>query len=470
MKNTDEQTSILDFAKGDSANMMVNALAGTGKTSTLEQIDKTCRTTPVLYLVFNRRNADEATSRMASTTTVRTFNSLGHRIWQSAIGPRLRLDTKKTYLIFKEIADEVKGEAARAIWDSYDQVRFGVEMAKALGYVPESIHPNATRLISRNQLHNHLDEEPDDLVADLIDAVLKRSIQLSYSGTIDYNDQIYMSALFGGTYPKFPLTLVDEYQDLNPTNHEMIRKLVGNRRLIGVGDPNQNIYGFRGAAKSGMRQAVQTYGMTEFDLSISFRCPSAIVRNTHWHVPHFRWFKEGGTVEFLQSLSMESLPDSAVVLCRLNAPLFALGMRLLGAGRGVRIVGSDIGASLVKTMRKLGPEGTSQSQAYDLIEEWRQLKLAKESRTADDTADCMRVFVSHASTLGTACAYAEHIFSQRGSIQLSTGHKFKGLEATTIYHLNPKVIGDGPQDRNIRYVIQTRSSDYYAEFDLETVQ
>jgi superfamily I DNA/RNA helicase len=467
---TSEQIAILDEVRASTTNLMLNAYAGCGKTSTLEMIDKAAKQKPALYLVFNKRNADEATERMLSTTTVRTFNSLGHRIWGQAIGKNLKLDSQKTYKLFKELADEVKGEAAREVWNSYEGVKQGIELGKAIGYVPDGIYPNASRLATRNALHAKLDEEPDDLTSDLIDALLRRSITAAYNGEIDFNDQVYMSALFGGTYPKFPLTLVDEYQDLSPVNHEMIRKLVGDRRLIGVGDPHQNIYGFRGAKAGGMVEAVTKFKMTEMDLSISFRCPSAIVRNAQWHVPQFKWFREGGSVEHLGIIASDQIPDSSVFICRLNAPLFALAMRLIGSGRGVSIVGSDIGPRLIKTMTKLGDSSMSSAAVLTAIDEWLEIKLAKESKTAEDTAACMRVFAGHGSDLGQAIRYAEHLFAQRGSIQLMTGHKSKGLEFPNVYHLDPALIRDSVQERNIRYVIQTRSSDRYSEISSSDIQ
>lgn len=469
MNHTDEQLAILDAAKAE-GNLMLQAYAGCGKTSTLEMIDKLAKERPAMYCVFNKRNADEARDRMCSTTTVKTFNAIGHAIWQSAISPRLKVETRKTYDIFKEIANEVKGDAARAIWDTYDEVRRGVEFAKALGYVPDGVYPNAKRLITQRVLHNQLDEEPDDLVSDLIDAVLKRSIKQSYDGLIDYNDQIYMSALFGGTYPKYPLTLVDEYQDLSPVNHEMIRRLVGNRRLIGVGDPNQNIYGFRGAKRGGMGEAVAQYSMTEMDLSISFRCPEAIVRNAWWHVPKFKWSKTGGHVETLSILDSRDIPPDSVFISRNNAPIFSFVLKLIGSGHSVRIVGSDIGPRLIKTMEKLGDLSMTQTQTLGAIDEWLALKLAKESKTAADTAECMRVFARTGSSLSQAIAYAEHLFKQHGTIQLMTGHKSKGLEFPLVYHLDSQLLGDSPQDKNLRYVIQTRSSNTYFEIESEAVE
>lgn len=467
--HTDEQLAILDAAHS-TGNIMMNALAGCGKTSTLEAIDKIAKDKPALYVVFNKRNADEATERMLSTTAVRTFNGLGHRIWQDAIQPRLKLDTKKTYSIYKEICDEVKGPAAKALWDAWDEVRRGIELAKALGYIPEGAHPTAKGLLAQSAFHARLDESPDDLVSDLIDACLKRSIAQAYQGTIDYNDQIYMSALFTTAYPKYPLTLVDEYQDLSPVNHEVIRRLVGNRRLIGVGDPNQNIYGFRGALRNGMSEAVTKFAMREMDLSISFRCPEAIVRNAWWHVPKFKWFNKGGHVEILNTRSVSDIDSGSVFICRNNAPIFSFALRLLSSGHSVRIVGSDIGPRIIKTMEKLGDENLNQAGVLSAIDDWLELKLAKESKTAEDTAECMRVFARSGSNLGQAIAYADHLFKQHGTIQLMTGHKSKGLEFPLVYHLDPQILGDSPQDKNLRYVIQTRSSDTYLEIASKNVQ
>src|SRR5712664_2226779 len=272
MTSTDEQVEILNAATLTKSNLMLNALAGTGKTSTLELIERAIKPKqPILYLVFNKKNADEATERMLSTTTVRTFNSLGHRIWAQSQSRNLKLNAKKSGDILRDLIRESPSRAQSELWASYHEVIAGVTLAKALGYVPEGKYPTAKRLIAQSAFHSLLEERPDDLTSDLIDATLSRSIKLAYDGIIDYNDQIYMPALFGGTFPKFPLVLVDEYQDLSPVNHQMLARLV-HHRLIGVGDPYQNIYGFRGAKAGGMSEATRQYSMGVFPLNISFRC------------------------------------------------------------------------------------------------------------------------------------------------------------------------------------------------------
>jgi len=77
----------------------------------------------------------------------------------------------------------------------------------------------------------------------------------------------------------------------------------------------------------------------------------------------------------------------------------------------------------------------------------------------------LKVFLEHGRTLGEAITYAEHLFAQTGTIRLTTGHKAKGLEWDTVYHLDEHLLGSDEQNKNLRYVIQTRSKDRYYEID-----
>lgn len=483
-KPTDEQTAILDAVTGSSSNLILNALAGTGKTSTLRMIERATKTKPVLYLVFNKANARESEydakaknpeGRMQSTTTVRTLNSLGHRIWAQSTGKNLRLPApkKRENKCADILRDMIKAapQAHRgAMWDSYWPVLDGVAMAKAMGYKPNGYYNNVEGLCDDETLYAALDERPDDLVAGLIDAVLAKSIAQAYDGYIDYNDQVYMPAVFGGIFPQFPLVMVDEYQDLNNCNHKMVERLCrGKTRLIGVGDPAQSIYAFRGACTNGMQEAQAKFSMQPLSLSVSFRCPQAIVEAARWRVPHFKWSKAGGHVEGLSELPAKDIPDSATFLCRNNAPLFRLAMQLLSAGRSVSVAGSDIGPKLIAIMRKLGSDDYPRKRVLEAIAEWEADKVAKESKTAADLAGCMRVFAEHGNNLSQAVAYAEHLFKQDGSIRLSTGHKAKGLEWNSVFLLDPWLCREDEQDLNLRYVMQTRSADSLFEVDTTSI-
>lgn len=466
---TSEQSHILSLTTSTSANLLINAYAGTGKTTTLELLERATSTRPILYLVFGSKNAEDARKRMLSTTTVRTANAFGHRVWASSINKALKVDPKKTATILRGIIDETPKRDQGPIWDSYWEVIHGVGMAKSLGYVPEGKFPAAKRLVGQAAFHSSLEESPDDLTADLIDAVLTRSITAAYAGNIDYNDQVYMPGLFGGTFPRFPLVLVDEAQDLNPVNHALLDRAIRHRAIF-VGDPWQSIYGFRGAVQGGMAKLAEKFSTTPADLSVSFRCPQAVVEAARWRVPNFKWIKEGGHVETLRELQANDLPDEASILCRNNAPLFRVAMQLLVAGRSVQVAGSDIGPKLIGILKRLGPEDLSQASVLSAIDDWLAEKTDKGSTTAGDLADCMKVFAQHGSSLSTAIKYAEHLFAQKGTIRLMTGHKAKGLEFETVYFLDPWLCKDNEQDLNLRYVIQTRSMNNLFEINSRDIR
>jgi DNA helicase II / ATP-dependent DNA helicase PcrA len=468
---TDEQIDILNSGTLSSDNMMIEALAGTGKTHTLEALGNALPKKPALYLVFNKKNAAEAEGKMPYNVEVRTLNSIGHRTWAATQYKKLTLDDRKTYNIFREMTSESKSRSATdEMWACYETVRIGVGLAKSLGYVPSS-YSQGKSLATRNELHRFMDEVPDDLAADIIDEILTRSIKAAFSGKVDFNDQVYMPAVFPATCTKFPVVLVDEYQDLSPTNHALLGK-VAKHRLIGVGDPYQNIYGFRGASAGGMHDAKSLYTMSTFPLTTSFRCPSEIVKHVHWRVPSYRWHRIGGTVERPSRLSACDIPDDATIICRNNAPILAAAFKLISIGKSVNVAGTEIGPRLVGIMRKLGPETMQRTAVLHAIDEWLERKLEAESKSAEDMAQCMKVFAEHGRDLEQAIAYAEHLFKQEGSITLTTGHKAKGLEWPTVIHLDPWLVRRKrtEQDQNLDYVISTRSSDTLIEVDSEAIE
>lgn len=465
---TPEQQAILDQVAFGPPNVQIIAYAGCGKTTTLELIDDVLPTAPRLIVAFNKRIADVLQKRMAPTTECRTLNSLGYRVWNKTITDRIAVDPKKTLNAFKSyIADKSPGDRSY-LWSFYDDIRAAVDMAKAVGYIPIGAPHNERSLTHAREFFEGMFPYLTAQARIAVDELLYDSIRLAYKGVLDFNDQLYMPALFGGMFPKFPVTMIDEDQDLSPINHEMVRKLVGkDRRLIAVGDPYQSIYGFRGALTDGMSRQRAQFSMLSLPLSLSFRCPEQIVENARWRAPNFRWLNPGGRVETLEILSIPDIPDGSAVLCRNNAPLFKFAIRCLSHGRAVSMAGTDIGPRLISTLRRLGDGEMLRPQVLSAIDAWEHAR--PDSPSAKDMADSLRLFASLGLNLDSAVAHAEHVLRQDGRIFLSTGHKSKGLEWPTVYHLDPWLIGDGDQELNLRYVIQTRSSDAYFEINSDQI-
>jgi DNA helicase-2/ATP-dependent DNA helicase PcrA len=467
---TAEQAAIIAAVRDTSANIMVNALAGTGKTSTIEMVCHAVKNIPILYLAFNKRIVDEAAKRMPSHVECRTQNGLGHRVWAQATGKRLVVDSGKMRQILKNLISELPRKDQGEAWEDFSDTLKWISRAKRAGYVPDSWTGHCKTVIDgfMNFIEGEDDLPPTGQQRYLINRALHLSIMAAYEGGIDFDDQIYMPVIFGGPWPKFPLVIVDEVQDQSPLNHEMMKRLV-TQRFMGVGDPWQSIYAFRGAVTNGMKALVEHFHCTELPLSLTFRVPRKGVERAHSRVPWFEAYHSNpeGTITTLDEWGPNDIPSSAAIICRNNSPLLSLGFKLLASHRAIKLVGMDIGAGLVRILRKIGPTDLRGIELDNAIAAWTKnaLQSAKNSASVYDRADCLYVLTRGRKHLGEAIIQAESLFKQEGPIQLLSGHKCKGLEWDWVMHLDPwripgKYAEEGTeayeQELNVRYVIETR--------------
>jgi len=488
---TEEQAAIVEAAKRTKDNLLVSALAGATKTSTLVLVANAVLT-PTLALAFNKRIAEEMAKRLPGHVQSSTINSVGHRAWGTAVGKRLAVEPNKGYNDLKEYSDTKPQSQKKLISDNFAAIMRAVRLAKSMGYVPPKAQSMGKSLCDEGSfeaaLWNAVDADVDDFFLSTVDEMLLRSIAQAYNGLIDFDDQIYMSTLFGGQFTKFPLVLADEVQDLSPLNFETLTKVIGSR-LIAVGDQNQAIYGFRGAHTSAMSVMKEKFDMTELPLTISMRCPIKVVEYVRHRVPTMRypdWAKEG-KVERLTELDPKDIVDGSAIICRNNAPLFACAMRLIRAGRGIHLIGNDIGAGLVKLMKKIAPNTLPKEEFRKAIRAWHteEIRRQPEERHAviHDKFACLNVFADVGNDSNEAMLWAENLFKQAGPIQMMTGHKSKGLEFDIVYHLEPHLIpskwsrkaaeeGDDTQlqqEYNLQYVIHTRAKETLYIIDLEDI-
>src|SRR6267378_172548 len=238
-KPTDEQVEIYDRIRSTADNLLINALAGGGKTTTLEGAMSYIRE-PTLYLAFNTSVVKEAEERQRNETIpsivkIDTLNRLGLRCWKAGNGKATTDPDKPFNLLRAYISDQVTGkEDRRAANEAFADILHATKMAKHLGYIPEGQYTYARRLCGIDGLNARLETPLTPFEQEIVDDVLFTSIQASYAGSVDFDDQIYMPALFGGSFPRFPNVLIDEDQDLSPANHALLDKLAKGR-LCAVG-------------------------------------------------------------------------------------------------------------------------------------------------------------------------------------------------------------------------------------------
>ena len=87
-------------------------------------------------------------------------------------------------------------------------------------------------------------------------------------GLMDFSDQIELGARLAADQPevgaaerdRFRVVLLDEYQDTSVAQATMLSRLFGGGHAVtAVGDPNQAIYGWRGASVSNILGFADTF-------------------------------------------------------------------------------------------------------------------------------------------------------------------------------------------------------------------
>lgn len=111
--------------------------------------------------------------------------------------------------------------------------------------------------------------------------------RLRLMNLIDYEDMPLLALralrenewLRSALLAKFPILIIDEYQDLGSALHRMVLGLcfTTGMRLFAVGDPDQSIYGFNGARPDLLQLLSERHGVETVRLRLNYRCATRIL-------------------------------------------------------------------------------------------------------------------------------------------------------------------------------------------------
>ncbi len=146
-----------------------------------------------------------------------------------------------------------------SIYDEQDKVSILKKIVAALGvddkaYAPKSVGYAISDAKNKLQLPGDLQQASGDAIMGKIYAQYQQT--LKQNNAMDFDDLIMQTVLLLRSKPevlqryqeRFMHILVDEYQDTNCTQYELIKLLAAKGdNLCVVGDPDQSIYGWRGA-------------------------------------------------------------------------------------------------------------------------------------------------------------------------------------------------------------------------------
>jgi superfamily I DNA/RNA helicase len=499
-----QQTAIVGWVERGTGSLFVEALAGTGKTTTLMLALPYTRGS-VRLVAFGKPIATELQLRIGAAgldgrCAASTFHSLGDgAVRRRFPNARLELGLKKDFAMGDalRVPREQIGGVSKLIGFAKQQLidPTGEDLAPWLAQVWK--HDIALDLLGRERRDRGAREA---LMAGDLDRQLEAACELARRGLgwhnahaeaiKNFDDMIYLPVFMDLAVQKYDWVLVDEGQDTNPGRRELAAKMMRpDTRSIWVGDRRQGIMGFTGADNDAVDLIIKQFGCTTLPLTVTYRCGRAIVEKARTWVPAYEAAATNseGLVRTIKAdaLHAESFRQPSgeqggdAILCRLTAPLVSLAFDLIKLRVACHVEGRDIGAGLVKLLDKFKNGASDLVGLTRELTAWREREVArllaakKEAQAAaiEDKVDTLLVLMENCSTVEGLRATVEGMFKDgdkegRKTLTLSTVHKAKGREwgRVYVYGMNrwmplPWVKAEWQleQERNLSYVAVTRA-------------
>lgn len=468
LKPTDQQIAIMDTAKSG-ANMVIEAGAGCGKTSTLQMIASHTGAQG-LFVAFNRAVADDAQKKLQGTRTqarnthrlayawaaghptasvvIKKLNSTS-RANSSMIASRMnvgKLRLKKDF----SLTGAAQVALARETLENF--MRSGDEKIT-------SRHFHSTVALEKNS------QEYKDLRHKIV-ALAQRMWEDALnpeSSIVKVTHDVYLK-LWSMERPRLPydLIMLDEAQDTNPAVKVVLDAQDHAQRIV-VGDSAQQLFRWTGAVNI----------MGEFegerrDLTKSWRFGRAIEDAANFYLDRLgaRIRLQGNYDIPSRIASSEDFDSDAstAILTRTNASAIARVTELINAGQGVYLVGGTKSQqSLIRAIDQLRQGRTSSHPELLGFPDYKALtEYVDESSEGRDLGLLVKMIEDYGaeSLLNTLDHCAEREAPDVTTI--STVHKVKGREwdqvvlAEDFVPANSKT-GDSDESLMVKYVAVTRA-------------
>lgn len=293
VRPTEEQLDIIrTVAKGE--NLVINAFAGSGKTTTLEMIAEEMNNKRILYLVYNKSMEQEAKKRFKQEyVKITTIHSLAYRYMTYSLDLKNRQLGNVSYL---DVANKlnIDPRIAKLALETYkyylnsdlvemNKYKLLSYLANEPNYLVNVLEEYARSALSYDKFVLLMNSESKDRINKFLKEhvlgkcfdIIKEIDNMISHGELTmphdyYLKQFHIALLNNQVKMKdYDLVLLDEAQDSNDVTMAIIANLSGQK--ICVGDRYQNIYSFRGS-----KNVMDILPFTQKFLRVSFRFGSNI--------------------------------------------------------------------------------------------------------------------------------------------------------------------------------------------------
>ncbi len=291
--------------------LLIVAGAGTGKTSVIVRriahliASKRARPDEIIALTFTDKAAAEMEERVDvlvpygyTDVWISTFHAFGDRVLREyalelGLTPDFKVLTQPEQIIFfREHLFEFPLSHYRPLGDPTRFISAMITVfsrAKDEDVSPAEYVDHAHRLLEESTCNQEDEELAERAKKEVEVAECYRLYQelMAREGKVDFGDQVNLTLKLFRSHPtvlkryqdRFKYILVDEFQDTNYAQFEIVKLLAREARNITVvGDDDQSIYKFRGAAISNILGFAQTYPDAEqVVLTTNYRSPQSIL-------------------------------------------------------------------------------------------------------------------------------------------------------------------------------------------------
>lgn len=472
------QQAVFDHLKNRNGHGAVISVAGSGKTWTaIEGIGHISPAYSVLLSAFNVSIRDDfkAKGKAKGYNHVQyaNYNGFGWGICLSNMKVKPELDEYKTANILEFVT--MKGAESKLLSKYKPIVTRLVSLFKALNYHSvEAAVENYDRLVDRFNMNVPDEKYFQDILFGTWESCM------NHMEHFDFDDQKWMPIHMGWTIPQYDHVLVDEFQDTCPVEMELLSSAAKTGQFMGLGDPDQSIYSFKGSDPENFDRFITSMNAKHLPLSICYRCPTSVIEQAKKIVPRIEAAPgaAAGTVQNIEEGNFYQLVRPGdMVLCRTTAELVSCCIKLMKLKIPAKVRGRDFGQAIEYIIDKV-TDRTSQPigvfitalKEYQLARTQQLDALRRENEIVQLEDRCNTI-----RALADECSYSDEIkikmatiFSDQkhGGVDLMTIHKSKGLQSPNVFILRPDLLphprSQGRQwmldeERRLKYVAITRA-------------
>lgn len=420
--NTNEINDILNHPP--SSNLVVEAGAGTGKTTTLVKYTKKWNKRG-LYISFNAAIAKEARGKFPSHIAVMTAHSYAYKA--------LNVGKHRNRLVGKIRKHNIKNLPIN-IENQYltEEKMLSMIITGIEKYTMDS----GEEILPRHCEAQYFPKAVQEAVMPQIREAI--SLFINYeNNSMPFTHDCYLKnlELYGQMGKEFDYILIDEAQDLNPVLLSLVSK--ANKPIIMVGDKYQSIYAFRGSI-----DAMAKFDAPRLPLSQSWRFGEKIgyiANNILGYTSKPPKINIKGRKDRITDIEIYKgkAEKKSLILSRTNVRLFE-GLI------NIKVPFHVIGGFEIMAVQLLSALALSKGDRYNIKDQlvmsyrnWDEMVAdSEEDMEIKRIVDIVRNYGHRLETIITDLRKLHSVNIKEATITLSTAHKAKGLEADNVIVLD----------------------------------